>query len=294
MVSPRCSPRPEATLTRQRAPWRGGRSGSGPGPGIRAARTRTQADAASATTSPGAGSTVVESSPSARNPVEASVTGTPPPRWLCAPLPLRARHRAPRRRPDGDRPVLGAVARARGADRGPTLQEVLPWRGARQTGSRAGRRRAPWQPERRNFASSPAAHSPRSRYASSSDAESVSWHSTTSRSSGPMPAVSYAWRAARSVRLVRPADWNDTAGTNQSSGARDTNRDRMKRHGMRNAPSRCLVAAHQHGARRPLVRGTQHQEVKRGAYDRAAEHLASPATPSGTSRWGSGLRGRGS
>ena len=47
-------------------------------------------------------------------------------------------------------------------------------------------------PDASSFACSPGAQRPSSWYASSSRAASVSWHSTTSTSPGPMPASSYA------------------------------------------------------------------------------------------------------
>ena len=97
---------------------------------------------------------------------------------------------ARRRRPGGRPRRRAAGARARRPGRAPTRRAARPSTAARRSGSPAApaERRA----SASSFACSPGAHRPSSWYASSSRAASVSWHSTTSRSSGPMPASSYA------------------------------------------------------------------------------------------------------
>jgi hypothetical protein len=59
-------------------------------------------------------------------------------------------------------------------------------------------------PEARNLAPSPGEQSPSFSYMITSLDDAASWHSTTSRSAGPMPAISYAAREACTSGETRP------------------------------------------------------------------------------------------
>ena len=156
------------------------------------------------------------------------------------------------------------------------LDHLAQGRGAerlalRQQPARAVHRRRRRPPSASIERCSPGPQSPSSVHVSSSRAASVSWHSTTSRSSGPRPAglVRVLRRERRRRRDVGVVDQPGHRGrlVEHVAGQVAAQRDRAEPH----AADPLGPAQHDRG--RALVRRAQHPEVERLADDPGGEHL---------------------